>query len=225
MSTPSAGSYPLSRPTGVCAASGRPLVVGGRFVAVLVEAPDREDMQRQDFSIEAWEGGARPASPGRVFATWRSIMPEPAAAKKQLVMGDDELLDLFEQLSESTDQKKLAFRYVLALLLVRRKLLRYSGVRGRGPGSKMLVSRKPTAPGAEMPTLEVVDPGLDEETLSGAMQQIGELMGIETTTPGEPERSNASGAEAAAADPVVDVIEPKPAEPKPASGVSAGEGA
>ncbi|MCC6228165.1 MAG: hypothetical protein IT432_02945 [Phycisphaerales bacterium] len=201
MSTPSAGSYPLSKPTGVCAASGRPLAVGERFVAVLVEMPDSDSMQRQDFAADAWESGARPAAPGRVFATWRSVMPELSTPKKLLVMGDDELLDLFEQLSESTDQKKLAFRYVLTLLLIRRKLLRYSGVRGRGPGSKMLVSRKPTAPGAEMPTLEVIDPGLDDETLSGAMQQIGELMGIETTTPQEC------------------------VEPKPASEIPAGEGA
>lgn len=200
MSTPSAGSYPLSRPTGVCAASGRSLAVGERYVAVLVEMPESDAMVRQDFSLDAWEGGARPAAPGRVFATWRSALPEPTAPKKLLVMSDDELLDLFEQLSESTDQKKLAFRYVLALLLVRRKLLRYSGVRGRGPGSKMLVSRKPTAPGAEMPTLEVVDPGLDEETLSGAMQQIGELMGIEATPM------------------VADSVEPKPAGEVPAGG-------
>lgn len=201
MSTPSAGSYPLSRPTGVCAASGRSLAVGERFIAVLVEMPGSDVMQRQDFAVDAWENGARPMAPGRVFATWRSVMPELSAPKKLLVMGDDELLDLFEQLSESTDQKKLAFRYVLALLLVRRKLLRYSGVRGRGPGSKMLVSRKPTAPGAEMPTLEVIDPGLDEETLSGAMQQIGELMGIEATQAQEA------------------------VEPKPASEIPAGEGA
>lgn len=175
--------------------------MGERFIAVLVEMPGSDVMQRQDFAVDAWESGARPAAPGRVFATWRSVMPELSAPKKLLVMGDDELLDLFEQLSESTDQKKLAFRYVLALLLVRRKLLRYSGVRGRGPGSKMLVSRKPTAPGAEMPTLEVIDPGLDEETLSGAMQQIGELMGIEATQPQEA------------------------IEPKPASEIPAGEGA
>lgn len=176
--------------------------MGERYVAVLVEVPGGDAMVRQDFSLDAWEVGARPAAPGRVFATWRSVMPELTAPKKQLVMSDDELLDLFEQLSESTDQKKLAFRYVLALLLVRRKLLRYSGVRGRGPGSKMLVSRKPTAPGAEMPTLEVVDPGLDEDTLSGAMQQIGELMGIEATA--QP---------------------PESVEPKPAPEIPAGEGA
>lgn len=168
----------------MCASRGRPLAVGERFVAVLVERPDTDAMQRQDFSLEAWEGGARPAPPGRVFAAWRSVMPESVSPKKQLVMSDDELLDLFEQLSESTDQKKLAFRYVLALLLVRRKLLRYSGARGRGPGSVMLVSRRPTAPGVDMPTLEVIDPGLDEETLSGAMQQLGELMGMEGTDPG-----------------------------------------
>lgn len=179
MSNHSAGTYPLSRPTGICAASGRVLAVGERFVAALLQLPGSDDLQRQDYAAEAWEAGERPAPPARIFATWRSTMPELAAPKKQFVMDDLELLDLFEQLSEASDQKKLAFRYVLALLLVRRKLLRYSGVRGRGQGSRMLVSRKPTSPGAEMPTLEVVDPGLDADTLSGAMQQLGEIMGFD----------------------------------------------
>lgn len=165
-------SYPISRPAGVCAATGAPIGVGERFVAALVEREESEELERQDFSERAWREGARPAAPLRVFACWRAAMPAPGAKPRTILLGDDELLDLFEQLGEAEEPRRQAFRYLLALLLIRKKLLRYEGQR---PGV-LLVRRKGEGP--ELPAVEILDPGSASEALGAAIEQLGEIMDL-----------------------------------------------
>ena len=71
---------------------------------------------RKDFGREAWK-----APPESAFGWWKSRVPEPTAKKIKLAP-NDVLLELFEKLGERPDQQDL--RYVLALLLVRRRVLK-----------------------------------------------------------------------------------------------------
>ena len=59
--------------------------------------------------------------------------------KPRALLSDPELLELFEELAGATETRQLVFRYLLALLLVRRKVLRHAGSR---PGV-LLVRPKP----------------------------------------------------------------------------------
>jgi hypothetical protein len=59
--------------------------------------------------------------PESAFAWWRSRIPEPTAKKIKLAP-NDVLLELFDELADRQDQHDL--RYVLTLLLVRRRVLR-----------------------------------------------------------------------------------------------------
>lgn len=153
--------------------------MGERFVAVLVEREGAVELEREDYSAEAWEGGARPAAPARLFACWRAVMGAPDAKKSEF-LGDDELMELFEQLGEATEARRLAFRYMLALVLVRKKLLRYEGTRD----GVMAVRLKTPAGQPEAPIVEVKDPGLTSETLTGAMEQLGEIMTLDAPSAG-----------------------------------------
>ena len=163
----------------MCAASGRTLEVGERFVAVLVE-PAEGPLERLDYSIDAWEGGARPERPA--FAAWRATVPEPSAKANPLI-DDDELLDLFER-PLGGDGDQLAFRYLLALVLIRRKKLVYEGGRPADPRHErtglMLVRPKGVALPPEGPALiEVVDPGLTEERAGALLDQLGAIMNLD----------------------------------------------
>ncbi|MBI1190870.1 MAG: hypothetical protein GC200_09355 [Tepidisphaera sp.] len=165
-----ATTYPLSRSTGVCAASGRAFAEAEQYVATLVERAGQSGLERLDFSIEAWEGGARPAAPFAMFAFWRaSFSPHPEKAKP--LLGDAELVDLFEELAVAEQPKQVAFRYFVALLLVRRRLLRQVGVK---PGV-LLVSPK----GSPETMLEVKDPGVDEGVIAEALEQLGRVVNVE----------------------------------------------
>lgn len=167
-------SYPISRSTGRCAATGREFAPGEAMVATLVEAEGREELQRLDFAVSAWGEGARPGAGMRLFASWRATH-HAGDTKKKLLLGDDELLDLFEQLASSDQPRQRAFRYVLALLLVRRRILIYEG---QQPGV-MRVREKRLAAETPAPIVDVVDPGLDDETTAAVIEQLGEVIGAE----------------------------------------------
>lgn len=149
-------------------------------MASLVEIEGEEDLRRVDFSMDAWEGGARPTV-GRLFAAWASVMAEPNTKKKPL-LGDDELLDIFDQLAPATERKQLVFRYLLALALVRRRMLRYDGAKG----SVMLVKHRGQV---DAPPIQVQDPGMDEAAISEAMEELSKIIPLD-----EPTQAAGSGA-------------------------------
>ncbi len=167
--------YPIGKGSGVCAATGRRMNIGEAFVAALVESEETDDLQRVDYGAEAWEGGARPA---RLFGFWRGVMAEPDA-KKHVLIDDDALLDLFEQLGAATDARRVAFRFVLCLTLVRKRLLVCESTRaprGGEPGV-MLIRRKGDPRPPEGPAfIEVIDPGMTDEAIDEVIQQFEAVM-------------------------------------------------
>jgi len=173
-------SYPISRSTGQCSATGAALAIGQPYIAVLVErevlpatAATGMVLERLDYSMEAWDSGKRP--PQRLFAHWKSHYSEAVPTKKPL-LGDDELIDLFEQLAEATEHKQLAFRYVLALLLIRRRLLRMMGNKPKKGDDPAYMLVLPKGSSGETPPLPVIDPGLDDAAISEVIEQVGQII-------------------------------------------------
>lgn len=165
--------YEIARPTGQCAASGRPIAVGDHFMAALAEPADPDGpaaLARFDYSIAAWEQGARPHG---LFACWRARMPEPREKKKALVE-DEELAQLFDQLGEGDPEgaeRRERFRYVLAWLLVRRKLMQYGG----SAGGVMRIRRSgslASGPQRDEPWIEIADPGMSDQQLASATRDL-----------------------------------------------------
>jgi len=98
-----------------------------------------------------------------LFGFWRAVFAAPEA-KKSPLLGDAEMQDLFEDLGAATDEKQVRFRFLLALLLIRRRKLR---VVGSTPGLLMV-----RAVGVTGEPMEVVDPGLDEAAIAEAVEQL-----------------------------------------------------
>lgn len=121
--------------------------------------------------MESWAAGARPASPAIVLGSWRAVY-HGGEQKKTPLMGDQEMLDLFEELAPVTDERQVRFRYLLALLLIRRRLLRVIASKRTSRGTVMTVLRRGEDAGQATPG-EVLDPGLDEATIAEAIEQLG----------------------------------------------------
>lgn len=177
MTRTSASPYEIGHAHGVCAQTNQPLAPGDRFVAVVAENPDGS-LARADYSLAAWEGGARPS--GQVFAAWRTTVPQPGDRPKPLV-DDDELMDMFEREVPEDDGSRLAFRYLVALVLIRKRRLVYEGGRPadakRGTRGVMLVRPKVTKASGENPdVIEVIDPGLSDEQAAELAGQLDAIM-------------------------------------------------
>ncbi|MCP3903349.1 MAG: hypothetical protein GY715_06910 [Planctomycetes bacterium] len=164
--------YQVSRPTGVCAASGEPLEPGGLCVATLCEQAEGEGFDRLDYSVPAWEAGERPE---RLFSFWRTTVPVPGE-KRRLLVDDSVLMDLFERLADDDRPQRVAFRFVLALILMRKRLLRFVGRTVPDGDARGRWKLRPRGTDAESPPLEIEDPGLTDDDVRELTAQLGEVL-------------------------------------------------
>ena len=107
-------------------------------------------------------------------------MADPTA-KKRMLIDDQSLLELFEQSAETIEgegepageKDRLAFRFVLALILLRKRLLVQEGSKG----STMLVRPRGVPKPPEGPALiPVADPRLDEQTILRVTERLGAVI-------------------------------------------------
>jgi len=144
---------------------------------VLVERDGQAGLERLDYGAAQWDGGARPQPPLRMFGFWRGTY-QAQEAKKQPLLGDPELLDLFEELGGATEPKQVTFRYILSLLLIRRRVLRVVGTK---PGVMSVLPRGSGDTARE--PIAVTDPGLDEQAIADAIEQLGQVVATDAPTP------------------------------------------
>ncbi|MFM8414759.1 MAG: hypothetical protein ACKOCX_08545 [Planctomycetota bacterium] len=115
--------YTLHRPQSGCSRTGRPFAAGEEFFSALVRG--QGGLERLDVSADAWDG-----PPEGTIAWWKSRHLPPGEAGPVLAPVDV-LLDALEALEDQPDDAPL--RYLLALQLVRRRVLRIEPTPGDGP--------------------------------------------------------------------------------------------
>lgn len=106
--------FEVRRCTRHCAETHRQLEPGEIFYALL--RAEGADVVRYDYSVQAW-----PGPPDDALGWWKSQVPE-RDAKRIHWAPNDVMLELFEKLEGEAARQ--GFRFVLALLLVRRRVLR-----------------------------------------------------------------------------------------------------
>lgn len=155
--------WTINKPLGECCGTGRAIEPGEEYFGALVEAED--GLERRDYSVEYWEN-EKPA----VFCFWKSRLANPDE-KKELFVSDEMLMAFFERLANETDLEKLNFRFVLALVLMRKRKLKYDAT--RMDGAREIWSLRVVG---EKDPVEVVNPHLDDEQIELLTSQIGQIL-------------------------------------------------
>ncbi len=171
--------YEIIRTQDICAHTGQELAVGDEHIAALIERPGEESLVRSLYSIQAWEQGARPQSPDRLFGFWKRIIPEKEDRVQPLV-NDDEMMDLFEQLDEATESKQIAFRYLLGLILMRKKRLLFEGSTPASEDAPPELALRQRIKGGGGPVFRVIDPQLDDQAITDATEELGRVMNLDS---------------------------------------------
>jgi hypothetical protein len=123
--------YDLDRCSRLCAVSGRELSPGEEFFSALVMRDGQA--ARVDYAPEAWAG-----PPEGALGWWKSRLPLPEEKPKKTWAPAELMLDLFDRLGEMSDRADA--RFVLALLLVRRRVLRIEESEHVGAQERLLLS-------------------------------------------------------------------------------------
>jgi hypothetical protein len=175
--------WEVSRTTGKCAASERALAEGEGYYAVLLETP--AGFERRDYAIDSWTG-----PPEGCFCYWRGRVPVREKKRSGFAVDTGLLIHLFSQLEESASEARQQLRFVLALLLMRKRLLKLDRSVSE-EGQEYWLLRMPS----DQSMHRVLNPKLEKEQIDRLGAQLtailsGEVDAMELAEQGEPEARN-----------------------------------
>ena len=106
--------YEVQRSARHCFVTGREFVPGETYYSVLVA--EGAELKRYDYAADAWQG-----PPAEAVGWWKSQVPDRTTARKHWAP-NDVMLHFWDELAEQPDKQDM--RYVLTLLLIRRRVFR-----------------------------------------------------------------------------------------------------
>ncbi|MCD4823248.1 MAG: hypothetical protein K8S55_01460 [Phycisphaerae bacterium] len=165
-----AKDFKISKTEGKCHKCEQPIPPGEEIIALVRTAED--ELAREDYHLACWEELAEqnPSQATDVLGVWRTHVPKKEE-KKKLLIDDGLLVNFFERLEGHDDPSRKSFRYVLALILMRKRLLTYKGM-DKKDGNDIWKMR---LRGSEQ-IHEVIDPHLDEDKIAEVSASLGEIM-------------------------------------------------
>jgi hypothetical protein len=156
--------YQIQPSTRRCSATGRELRPGERCYSVLLDEGGK--LVRRDFAAEAWQG-----PPPGAYSFWAGRVPTPQG-KRRPALDDDLLLDCFQRLEGQAEPGRMNLRYVLALLLMRRRRFQFEEARAEA-GREVLTVRCARTGARHL----VVNPGLTEEEMAQVQEDVFQALG------------------------------------------------
>lgn len=158
--------WQLEAPKGRCAVTNRQLNEGEEFYSVLFEDEQVEGgFRRVDYSLEAWQG-----VPDGAYCSFKTHVPI-REQRRRLLVDNDILINFFIRLADETDLLRLQFRFVLALILMRKRLLRYDGSTTQDGTEVWQMTLM-----ADHSTHNVLNPRLTDEQIEGVSSQLGAIL-------------------------------------------------
>jgi hypothetical protein len=164
--------YALGRPQGKCSICGHDIHEGDKFTAAVRETA--AGLERLDLDMPCWEAFDKSA----LLAYWRTVMPScHGPAKPRIFVDDTVLCDLFDRLADTPadEPAKRNFRFVLGLVLMRKRLLAYESSHVENGREFWSVRLK----GREQP-IDLHNPRLDEQEVAQVSEQLGQILNGET---------------------------------------------
>ncbi len=116
--------FDVGAPARRCCKTGRELKPGEIYYAALVRTEN--GLERFDYAPEAWQG-----PPEGAIGFWRGRVPAPRHARFR-ILDDETAMEGFLSLEADQRPRARTLRYILALHLMRRRLLRLVRIETRG---------------------------------------------------------------------------------------------
>ena len=166
-----AKDFKIAKPVMSCAACQKDISEGEDIVAIVRIADD--ELIREDLHPACWAEplDGKGSQDREILGVWRTTLPVTEQKKKKLLVDDALLINFFERLEGHEDTLKSSFRFVLALILMRKKLLTYEGLEKTDGRDYWKIKLK----GQEEISL-VIDPGMDEDKIASVSESLNQIM-------------------------------------------------
>lgn len=156
-------AYKLSKSGKECSQCGAAFAPETEFLSAIFEA--ESEWRRQDYCVGCWGGGREEA-----FSYWRTrVRPE---GEKKPAFDQDRVLALFDKVSEGDSPTRDRLRYLLALMLVRKRVFKFVGSSRQEEGIRCF------CPEREM-EYDVRDPGLTADEIEETRVELGTLLDLD----------------------------------------------
>jgi hypothetical protein len=153
----------LPNPTRRCSTTGKELRPGESYHGAVIEQGGR--LARHDYAPEAWSGPPKDA-----VGFWQGRVP--IDGPRRMVIDDEVLLQCFHRTDDAATGNAARLRFVLALLLIRRKRLKQTDSRTDDIG-EVLILEEPKS----NTRYEVRDPKLSSNELLAVQNEVFQLLG------------------------------------------------
>jgi len=161
--------WEIDRPLGRCYGTGKKIEPGEQYFATLVETD--QGLQRRDFCTDYWH-----REKPDVFCFWKTKLPHPDQKKARFV-NDEMLMAFFDRLGTESEQEKINFRFVLALILMRKRLLKYDS--NRSEAGKEIWRLRIVGDRFPERRIEVINPQLDQQQIEQLTSQLGQILQVD----------------------------------------------
>ena len=154
-----------------CCACKAALESGRPYFSVLVQNP--EGLARLDYC----EGCFEARRPQEVYYFWKAANPVAAddgARRRKIVVDVEYVLEFFKRLEGEQDSQRLGFRFILALMLARKKMLVFEEKKKDAEGREMQIFREKRGGLAH----RVYEPVLTEAEIGVLSAELGQLLGL-----------------------------------------------
>lgn len=158
--------WDIAKTSIACAGCEKEFAEGEEVFSALHE--DADGFRRKDYCAGCWPGQDGQGA----FSFWRTQLPASDAPVRQFV-DDDVVLDLFRRLEGHAEPEKRNFRYVLALLLMRKKVLKFREFLRDEAGDRLVLCDRNGDARHEVP-----DTHLTEEQIQKVTDEIGQILNV-----------------------------------------------
>lgn len=137
-------------------------------------------LHRNDYCIACFQS----QRPAEAFYFWKASVPlaqdsDSVVKPARPVMDLEHVFEFFKRLEQETAPQKIAFRYVLALILARKKILQSAGQRKDADGRAVQVYKEKGSAVEHA----VIEPELSAEEIAGLSDELGTVLGLSAAAP------------------------------------------
>ena len=153
-----------------CALSGRPFVDGETFHTAIYFDAETNGYMRRDVALDVWEQETSERQP---IAYWKSVYSPQMIEERPEVATKENAMSLLQRFIEEDEPRTENARYILALMLERKRILTPTASRETENGKMLFYENKKTGE-----VVMVRDPELRLDELAVVQEEVAMLLGF-----------------------------------------------